>query len=483
MNRVDNINIVLIGALTSKPYAFVSRPWEITSSEGIDFFDSFLSSIRVDERGLKIVRILPAVDNTRNEDWISDRIRFSYNSRENQRLFNNFIFYDFFKYTISNRRFSILTFLSFSKSSFSVCNFGLPTPLELQYFFYNFFSFYNYKISNIFFNKFANFDFRNSFSSIFKIKSFFESVKKNDMFFIVNFNTRFLSPVFNIFFRSKVSNVSDYPIFFFGSSNLVNFPNYINFGSNFFNFINLVSGKNKINKIKTKKFSMFVSPFFPIQFNNNFLNYKFPKFFDFKFFDFNTSSFISSEINFSSSYFSTLNDKYHKDFNSISVSFNSCYDVTSVFAKFNFSFESNFDFSNTTYHTDFLGSFPDIFSCVSSFISLDGDFKITNNFKKYQNISNTIIKYFDIFFDSYEINLFSYPFLSFSSSFLPYNTNFDKKNNYNCFFYMKKIISDSIYSHDSARSHYITSPYSKYSIPLILHYSRFKNTTFNHNFF
>ena len=140
MNRVDNINIVLIGALTSKPYAFVSRPWEITSSEGIDFFDSFLSSIRVDERGLKIVRILPAVDNTRNEDWISDRIRFSYNSRENQRLFNNFIFYDFFKYTISNRRFSILTFLSFSKSSFSVCNFGLPTPLELQYFFYNFFS-------------------------------------------------------------------------------------------------------------------------------------------------------------------------------------------------------------------------------------------------------------------------------------------------------------------------------------------------------
>jgi len=53
-----------VGALTSKPYAFVARPWELKSVESYDIFDSFFSGVRYDYRGSEIVRILPAISNT-----------------------------------------------------------------------------------------------------------------------------------------------------------------------------------------------------------------------------------------------------------------------------------------------------------------------------------------------------------------------------------------------------------------------------------
>jgi len=74
------------GALTSKPYAFLARPWEFKSVDSIDVFDSFGSNVRVDVRGDKILRILPRSNDVINEDWISDRIRFICDSARLQRL-------------------------------------------------------------------------------------------------------------------------------------------------------------------------------------------------------------------------------------------------------------------------------------------------------------------------------------------------------------------------------------------------------------
>ena len=134
-----------IGALTSKPYAFVSRPWEINSSEGIDFFDSFLSNIRIDERGLKIIRILPVSNSSSNEFWISDRIRFCYSFQSNQVLLDNFSFYDNCSFSITSKQISILFYLSFSKINSIVPEFGTPTSLEFQHFLFTFFNFFNKK--------------------------------------------------------------------------------------------------------------------------------------------------------------------------------------------------------------------------------------------------------------------------------------------------------------------------------------------------
>lgn len=80
------IDLCPVGALTSKPFSFKARSWELKSYNSIDVFDSFHSNIRIDIRGTKIMRILPRVNNKINNDWISDRIRFSYDSFRTQRL-------------------------------------------------------------------------------------------------------------------------------------------------------------------------------------------------------------------------------------------------------------------------------------------------------------------------------------------------------------------------------------------------------------
>jgi NADH dehydrogenase (ubiquinone) Fe-S protein 1 len=80
------IDLCPVGALTSKPYSFTARPWELRTSETCDILDSFCSSIRVDVRGTEVMRILPLMDKYNNEEWISDRTRFFYDGLKRQRI-------------------------------------------------------------------------------------------------------------------------------------------------------------------------------------------------------------------------------------------------------------------------------------------------------------------------------------------------------------------------------------------------------------
>ena len=74
------------GALTSKPYAFKARPWELRNVDYVDFLDAQGSNIRVDIRDEQILRILPRTNYSINEEWITDRIRFAHDGLKNQRL-------------------------------------------------------------------------------------------------------------------------------------------------------------------------------------------------------------------------------------------------------------------------------------------------------------------------------------------------------------------------------------------------------------
>jgi NADH-quinone oxidoreductase subunit G len=80
------IDLCPVGALTSKPYAFKARPWELRKTESIDVLDAVGSNIRVDSRGKEVVRILPRLNEEINEEWISDKTRFSYDGLKVQRL-------------------------------------------------------------------------------------------------------------------------------------------------------------------------------------------------------------------------------------------------------------------------------------------------------------------------------------------------------------------------------------------------------------
>ena len=80
------IDLCPVGALTSKPYAFSARPWELKQTESIDVMDAIGSNIRIDTKGNKVMRVLPRNNDEVNEEWISDKTRFFWDGLSLQRI-------------------------------------------------------------------------------------------------------------------------------------------------------------------------------------------------------------------------------------------------------------------------------------------------------------------------------------------------------------------------------------------------------------
>src|SRR6202167_111906 len=80
------VDICPVGALTSKPYAFAARPWELNKTESIDVMDAVGCAIRVDTRGREVMRVLPRINEDVNEEWISDKTRHQVDGLRMQRL-------------------------------------------------------------------------------------------------------------------------------------------------------------------------------------------------------------------------------------------------------------------------------------------------------------------------------------------------------------------------------------------------------------
>lgn len=80
------IDICPVGALTSKPYAFVARPWELTKTDSIDVLDAVGAAISIDTRGPEVLRILPRLNEDVNEEWLADKSRFALDGLRRRRL-------------------------------------------------------------------------------------------------------------------------------------------------------------------------------------------------------------------------------------------------------------------------------------------------------------------------------------------------------------------------------------------------------------
>jgi NADH-quinone oxidoreductase subunit G len=80
------IDLCPVGALTSRPYAFTARPWELNKVESVDVMDALGSNIRVDARGAQVMRVLPRLNEDINEEWISDKTRYAIDGLRRQRL-------------------------------------------------------------------------------------------------------------------------------------------------------------------------------------------------------------------------------------------------------------------------------------------------------------------------------------------------------------------------------------------------------------
>jgi len=115
------IDLCPVGALTSNPYMFTARPWELNNVESVDFFDLLGASIRIDYFNNVIYRVLPLFNKDVNEDWITNKVRFAYDSNKLQRLINPLLNIDDGFYSITWLKAFYIFWINFLKYSFD-CN-------------------------------------------------------------------------------------------------------------------------------------------------------------------------------------------------------------------------------------------------------------------------------------------------------------------------------------------------------------------------
>lgn len=283
------IDLCPVGALTSKNYAFIARPWELRSVESLDIFDTFGSRIRIDSRGLNILRILPSYNKFINEEWISDKIRFCFDGLNKQRLnspmiknVENFLFVEIswvYSFSILFKNFFGLYFQYFTK------NFNTKIPVSIFFgktvdvsgllIFKKFLNFLNINGSFIgsqsfFFRKkfdFLGFFFFNNYLSF--------DAKQYDSFFLFLLNPRLEIPLLNLKIRKNFLVNNNFFIASFGYTTNLTYMTY-DCGINFKDLLGFIKGRSfvcrKLINFKTPLFlfSEHFLTFFSNKFNSIF---------------------------------------------------------------------------------------------------------------------------------------------------------------------------------------------------------------------
>ena len=240
------IDLCPVGALTSKPYAFLSRPWELKSTESIDLFDSIHSNIRIDTRGYDVMRVLPRLNESINEEWISDKVRFSFDGFSVQRLTvplaknSEGVFYPI-KWSqaidiISKRMLS-------SKPNAIGFSVGPLCDLESMAILKQLRLNFNAAIINKPSQNFLDSDYCNNY----KFNTFLENIRKVDVCLLVGINPRVDAVLLNYHLRKRFL-AGNFRIGYIGSSLNLTFPS-LHLGNSLQSFISIVEGKNSFCKL------------------------------------------------------------------------------------------------------------------------------------------------------------------------------------------------------------------------------------------
>ena len=240
------IDLCPVGALTSKPYAFLSRPWELKSTECIDLFDSIHSNIRIDTRGFDIMRVLPRLNESINEEWISDKVRFSLDGLSVQRLTapllknNDGGFYPI-KWSYAIDIISKKLHLSNANTvGFSVGPFcDLQSLSALKQLSLNFNSAIVTKTSR----NFLDADFCNNY----KFNSLLENIRKADVCLLIGINPRIDGVLLNYHLRKRFL-AGHFKIAYIGSSLNLTFPS-LHLGTSLDTLLSVFEGKNLFCKL------------------------------------------------------------------------------------------------------------------------------------------------------------------------------------------------------------------------------------------
>ena len=200
------IDLCPVGALTSKPYVFEARPWELKKTETIDVMDAVGSNIRVDTYDWEVKRILPIINEDINEEWISDKTRYACDGLLNQRLDTPFIKYNNkFEKASWNEVYKIIKSKIENTKKEEICGFvGDLINMETSFIFKEFFE----RTLNS-----KKFDFRNKKNSLMKsnrenylFNSKINGIEDSDLILLVGTNPRFEATMLNARIRKSYLN-------------------------------------------------------------------------------------------------------------------------------------------------------------------------------------------------------------------------------------------------------------------------------------
>ena len=203
------IDLCPVGALTSKPYVFEARPWELKKTETIDVMDAVGSNIRVDTYDWEVKRVLPIINEDINEEWISDKTRYACDGLLNQRLDTPYIKYNNKFETASwDEVYKIIKSKIMTTNKDKIAGFvGDLLSMEASFAFKEFFE----RIIDV-----NNYDFRSSNNFIdnshrenYLFNSTINGIEKSDLIFLVGTNPRFEATILNA--RIRKSHLENNP--------------------------------------------------------------------------------------------------------------------------------------------------------------------------------------------------------------------------------------------------------------------------------
>jgi len=200
------IDLCPVGALTSKPYVFEARPWELKKTESIDVMDAVGSNIRIDTYGWEVKRVLPLINEDINEEWISDKTRYACDGLLNQRLDTPYIKYNGkFEKASWSEVFKIIKSRIENTPKNKIGGFvGDLTNMETSFIFKEFFDrtiesdYYDFRTSNRFIDdeQRENYIFNSSINGI----------EQSDLIFLIGTNPRYEATILNARIRKSFVN-------------------------------------------------------------------------------------------------------------------------------------------------------------------------------------------------------------------------------------------------------------------------------------
>ena len=294
------IDLCPVGALTSKPFTFKARSWELKKKEGIDILDGICSNIKVDIFNNEIIRILPKTNFNINKEWISNKTRFFFDSLKYQRI----------KYPLFKNENNQFQKISWSKA-LNILNKKLNINdgsqikavvgdlVDLESIFLLKKNLNKLGISNVSFEKYLknnnNLKINSDITNNFLFNNSLQSIEKSDLCLIVNSNIREEGPILNIHLINRLKK-GNFEIAYVGHNNNFTFP-IKNLGLTNDVLIEILLGKHSFcKKLKKSKNPLII-------FGENVLNQKnsyflISKFKNLKIFNNNNINFFNSKTGF-----------------------------------------------------------------------------------------------------------------------------------------------------------------------------------------